>query len=961
MIRLTDRFTAHLAIAGLVSLSVPLLAGSALQATEVGVAAAVNSDAFGTPPGQARTTKVLGDNVIYNERVETSGSGLVQVLLVDGSTFTVGANSDLVIDEFVYDPGAGTGKLVATFSKGVARFVGGKLSKNRGGVTVRTPAGTIGIRGGIANLNLAGTPMVFSLLFGKDLTFTGPDGQRARVHQAGYSLEVGGSGGPRVRRTTQADLGSVQSAMTSRGQSGGITQPPTDGRIAGSGFPQVNSALGLIGTMPRPKPSAVQSTRPGDVETVLVQTPELTQVRNTEELTEETSTTSVVTDDVRILRAGTSFSGTAAQNLAPGDLGVVGGSSGFDGIVVFSRDADEETDTYRLWSGTADGTSIYVFDPNGATDDYFTQSVNADGDIIEARSASYIPNAPELSGTIVQNARGRRITGEGFGFFVHFVATDPGAEPTFNYGGTDYFYGLYGDATDFDGFDASEEEKLRSYTLHGDVLTAFQLAAEDGTSLLQPATSSALFLNPSIAGDLGIAFLEDVKSTGLKVLEKTSDTLDGSRYLAASMHVAGNGSAQASFFSLSLGDIGDSDGAFVLTGARRGGHRTDADNSAGLYGGGVESLEGGTGGTIFGDNADYMLLGPKDLSAGSSYTDGYVEVPPGISATDQMSGTMHVAELESETAVSTLDRSTRTLTGYAAGVLESSVNYASPSLGPLVFRSSSVGDFEISFDAGNGSLYATMDLQDQSDVSRDVNSYQLAYGEESGSGQSVYVDDDIFAAIETAGGAGNTLTTQSNTTIGPKAGTTPQSYLVSSTLVNGADDAVFDVASRCTCDFLEWGYWGTKIEASDDSLDEGDRFDTFHLGTWVAGNVTNSASLPVTGTATYAGHAVGNVVNNGAQYLASGDFAMSLDFATRTGSATISGFDDRTMSATLSEASLDQGNLFQGSLSGTGGLGGSINTSVVAGPDSNHQGVIGDFNASQGSWSATGIVAGEKQ
>ena len=46
----------------------------------------------------------IGKSVFYNERINTTGSGLVQVLLVDGSTFTVGPGSDLVIDKFVYDP-----------------------------------------------------------------------------------------------------------------------------------------------------------------------------------------------------------------------------------------------------------------------------------------------------------------------------------------------------------------------------------------------------------------------------------------------------------------------------------------------------------------------------------------------------------------------------------------------------------------------------------------------------------------------------------------------------------------------------------------------------------------------------------------------------------------------------------------------------------------------------------------
>ena len=80
----------------------------------------------------------------------------MQVLLVDGSTFTVGPGSDLVIDKFVYDPKKGTGQIAASFSKGVMRFVGGKISKNEDGVTVNTPAGALAIRGGMFQMQLSG-------------------------------------------------------------------------------------------------------------------------------------------------------------------------------------------------------------------------------------------------------------------------------------------------------------------------------------------------------------------------------------------------------------------------------------------------------------------------------------------------------------------------------------------------------------------------------------------------------------------------------------------------------------------------------------------------------------------------------------------------------------------------------------------------------------------------------------
>ena len=104
-----------------------------LAAERVGVAAAVKPDATSQPPGGETSTLRIGKSVVYDERIDTSGSGVVQVLLLDGSTFTVGPGSSLVIDKFVYNPSTGRGELVASFSKGALRFVGGKLSKNAPG------------------------------------------------------------------------------------------------------------------------------------------------------------------------------------------------------------------------------------------------------------------------------------------------------------------------------------------------------------------------------------------------------------------------------------------------------------------------------------------------------------------------------------------------------------------------------------------------------------------------------------------------------------------------------------------------------------------------------------------------------------------------------------------------------------------------------------------------------------
>ena len=105
----------------------------------VGVNGAVNPEATGIPPGAASRRLVLGQEVVFNERITTGAEGQTQILFVDQSTMTIGPHSDMVIDEFVYDPNAGTGKLAASLTRGVFRFVGGKLSKLDNAVTMQTP------------------------------------------------------------------------------------------------------------------------------------------------------------------------------------------------------------------------------------------------------------------------------------------------------------------------------------------------------------------------------------------------------------------------------------------------------------------------------------------------------------------------------------------------------------------------------------------------------------------------------------------------------------------------------------------------------------------------------------------------------------------------------------------------------------------------------------------------------
>jgi hypothetical protein len=211
----------------------PFALGSAQAAEKVGVAAAVKPDATSQPPGGAATTLNIGKSVIYNERIATSSSGVVQVLLLDGSTFTVGPGSSLVIDKFVYNPSSGTGTLVASFSKGALRFVGGKLSKNAPGVKVNTPAGALTVRGGIFTGKISGpNTTLFTFVFGTSLSIN-RHGQLYVTRFAGDVISITSAGAPVIRSQTMADVNATQAAVA--GKTWKKTVSPT--RVKGQHYP----------------------------------------------------------------------------------------------------------------------------------------------------------------------------------------------------------------------------------------------------------------------------------------------------------------------------------------------------------------------------------------------------------------------------------------------------------------------------------------------------------------------------------------------------------------------------------------------------------------------------------------------------------------------------------------------------------------------------------------------------
>jgi hypothetical protein len=129
------------------------LAATAASAQQVGTATAVNPQSESTPPGGAAAPLVVGAHIVHKERIHTAPSGTVQLLFTDKSSMSIGPNSSIVIDEYVYDPNANSGHMAVSLTKGALRFVGGQLS-HAGEALVTTSAATIGIRGGTVTIIL---------------------------------------------------------------------------------------------------------------------------------------------------------------------------------------------------------------------------------------------------------------------------------------------------------------------------------------------------------------------------------------------------------------------------------------------------------------------------------------------------------------------------------------------------------------------------------------------------------------------------------------------------------------------------------------------------------------------------------------------------------------------------------------------------------------------------------------
>ena len=180
----------------LVVLSTSFLQSANASSTEreVGVAAASTTRSIGIPPVTPERLLEPGVRIVLDERVKTDLTGRLQVLFLDGTTLTLGADSDVVIDKFFYDPNSGEGNLVVSATSGLFRVIGGKISK-KNAIKFNTPTAKITIRGGMGDIRIDKQGVSAYFYYGTSMSVT-YNGVSKVISRPGYTITTTSGGIP---------------------------------------------------------------------------------------------------------------------------------------------------------------------------------------------------------------------------------------------------------------------------------------------------------------------------------------------------------------------------------------------------------------------------------------------------------------------------------------------------------------------------------------------------------------------------------------------------------------------------------------------------------------------------------------------------------------------------------------------------------------------------------------------
>ena len=89
-----------------------------------------------------------GTPLYLNSTLKTGSKSALGITFKDNTVMSFGSNTEVVVDEFLYSPGKDQLALGAKVNKGTMEYVSGVVAKLKPeAVSIKTPTGTIGVRG----------------------------------------------------------------------------------------------------------------------------------------------------------------------------------------------------------------------------------------------------------------------------------------------------------------------------------------------------------------------------------------------------------------------------------------------------------------------------------------------------------------------------------------------------------------------------------------------------------------------------------------------------------------------------------------------------------------------------------------------------------------------------------------------------------------------------------------------
>jgi hypothetical protein len=140
---------------------------AAAPAQPIGIVAELKGTVFAVRADGTKVQLNQGDSVYQGDIIETGKDGAVKMLFVDKTTFALGDEARLALDELVFNPATQEGQSQFSILKGVFVFASGQIAKaDHTKMTVVTPVATIGIRGTEASGNVGDDGLQVTVLDG---------------------------------------------------------------------------------------------------------------------------------------------------------------------------------------------------------------------------------------------------------------------------------------------------------------------------------------------------------------------------------------------------------------------------------------------------------------------------------------------------------------------------------------------------------------------------------------------------------------------------------------------------------------------------------------------------------------------------------------------------------------------------------------------------------------------------